>query len=185
MGLPENQRPGAGEQSNAARSIAGLERLAVKFAQNPDLSVLRHKQTSNRRLSNTPRDGSPSAGAGSWDHASCRSWDRSDSDSRRYPDDRSPRLLQKSFHNCKGRETCGIRLELLFLVRTAFLSLASSRFFDRGHRALLALVRLQYLFPQAKRFRSNLDKFVIRDEFDRLFQVQSAERNQANGFVGG
>ena len=55
--------------------------------------------------------------------------------------------------------------------------------FDRRHRTPLPLVRLQDLLAQAKRLRRNLDKLIVGNEFDRLFEIKITIRNQPDRFV--
>ena len=52
-------------------------------------------------------------------------------------------------------------------------------------RTLLALIRLQNFLSQPQRLWRDLHELVVGDEFDGLLQIQRAEGNQANCFIGG
>src|SRR3954454_18348131 len=96
------------------------------------------------------------------------------------PDDRSPLPQRKSCRNCRERGTSA--KAGLFSSSSGSLRRAS-RLFNNSKRTLLSLVRLQDFFPEAEKFWSHFHEFIVSDEFDRLFQIQRAEGDQANGFI--
>src|SRR5579862_6282055 len=57
-------------------------------------------------------------------------------------------------------------------------------FFHRHHCAPLPLVELKNLLAQAQGLGCDFDELVIGNEFDRLFQIQVAEGNQADRHIG-
>src|SRR5579863_3182467 len=79
-------------------------RLSTRAELNACLS---HKvpMASTRPPSNIPRDETPFAAAGSWDHAASRIPDKSNTGSMPFPDDRSFLQPHKLCHNCKAPET--------------------------------------------------------------------------------
>jgi hypothetical protein len=153
---------GAGEQSNAARSIAGFPIQPCKL-----ISKRKHGgRASTRPPSNILRHEIPSAAGGSWDRVACCSPDKPDSDPRPCLDDHSSPPLRTSSHSCMGRGTCGAEALLSFRSCAAV-----SRLFDSCVRLLLALIRLQGLLTQPQRLGSDLDEFIVGDEFNGLLQV--------------
>ncbi len=166
---------GAGEQSNAARSIAGLSNWLVKTGVGSTMAEI-----STRRLAKILRGDIPSAKAGSWGRAAYRNQDKSNSGSRPSLADRSFPRRRMSSRNCRGPETSAAARRF-WIVRVGR---RTSSFLYRRHRTLLAPVGLQDFLPQSQRLWSDLDKFVIGNEFDSLLQVQISKRHQTDSFVG-
>lgn len=134
---------------------------------------------SNRPPSSIPRGDIQFATADSWGRGACRSWDRSNTGSRPFPGGHSFPRPQMSRRSCTGPGTFATVLRLAM----HRLACSTSPFFHRHHRLLLALVRLQNLLSQPQRFRSDFHEFIIRDELDRLFQIQLPEGHQPDGLV--
>src|SRR5208282_3902871 len=55
---------------------------------------------------------------------------------------------------------------------------------DRSQRTFLPFIRLQNLLAQPQRLRRDLDKLIVSDKFDGLFEIEIAVRHQPNRLVG-
>ncbi len=124
------------------------------------------------------------------DRAVCRSLGRRDNGPTQCLDGRSFRRRRKLFRNCTGSGTCAAGVCLYLYLWNSFRSSAGvragvSRFFNGRVRGSFSLVRLQSFLAQPQRFGSDFHELIVGNEFDGLFQIQRAEGNQANGFIGG
>src|SRR6266550_4950852 len=137
---------------------------------------------SSRRRPNILPDDSRVEAIGFWGRAVSRNSDTPGTGSIVCLAGRTPRKLRSSRRSCTGPETS----ERSFPCSSAWPHDAWTllAFFHHHRNALLSFVRLQDFLAQAQGFRSDFDELIIRDELDRLLEIQLAERNQADRLIG-